>query len=497
MTGLVQLDIWHHPSAFHLARPVADMIRAAGAAPRMRAGGDIPDTPSVCDGVIVLLSTSPTSQCWLDAQWIETVFAQAVENSIPVLPIRIEDCEVPAALSDLSFADYVGRNRKTEEQRVLITLAEIFGADRISVPPLASDIPTSPPRDAIRLRLGAALDRLIDRRFTQEQLPMMQDGLWHELGVPFPDVCLEQDAALPPTAFAVDLFDVEEVVEQIPDRKVFVSAHPDDLVAAGYPCQSATNPANGHLYAWVHETHADQLAAKGLTTWDAAGWIVLRLSALLRYRASTFLDQTTVAALLDALRPHFPRLVGATVPGALSLADFTDVLRRLVFEAAPVRNLRRILIETAQIAAYEDRPDILAEYLRAAMKDLLTHRFSRGQGHVAVILLDPALEDLLREGMAFGETSSWIALEASELAPILEGLSEVMARLPVGVQAPLILTPPEIRAAVRRLIASSFPTIHTIAYADLEPTVNIQPIGRIGLNRVELRGGVSVAKTEL
>lgn len=494
MTGLVQLDIWYHPSAFHLARPVADMIRAAGAKPRMRTGRPV---LADCDGVIVLLSTSPTSKCWLDAQWIENVLAQAVENEIPFLPIRIEDCDVPATLSDLSYADYIGRNRKSEEQRVLITLAETFGADRISVPPLASDIPTSPPRHAIRLRFGAALERLMGRRFSQEQLSMMQEGLWHELGVPFPDIHLEQDATLPPMAFAVDLFDVEEVVEQIPDRKVFVSADPGDLLAAGYPCQPATNPANGHLYGWVQEAHAETLAAKGLTTWDAAGWIVLRLSALLRYRASTFLDQTTVAALLDAIRPDFPRLVGNTVPGALSLADLTDVLRRLVFEAVPIRNVRRVLIETAQIAAYEDRPDILAEYLRAAMKDQLTHIFSRGQGHVAVILLDPALEDLLRDGMAFGETSSWIALEASQLAPILDGLSEVLANLPAGVQAPLILTPLEIRAAVRRLIAPSFPTIHTIAYPDLEPSVNIQPIGRIGPNGVEMRGGVGAAKTEL
>ncbi len=494
MTGLVTLDIWHHPTAFHLARPVADMIRAAGAAPRMRAGSD---TPTKCDGVIVLLSTSPTSRCWLDALWLETVFAQAVENGIPVLPIRVEDCEVPEALGELSYADYVGRNRETEEQRVLITLAEIFGAERISVPALASDIPTSPPRHAIRLRYGAALDRWIDPCFVQEQLPMMQDGLLFELGVPFPEVRSEHDADLPPRAFAIDLFDVEEIVEQIPDGQVFVGAHPKDLLAAGYRRQPATNPANGHLFSWVDEAHADALAAKGLTTWDAAGWIVLRLSALLRYRASTFLDQTTVAALLDAIRPHFPRLVSATVPGALSLADFTDVLRRLVFEAVPVRDLRRILIETAQIAAYEQRPDILAEYLRAAMKDLLTHKFSRGQDHVAVILLDPALENLLREGMAFGQTSSWIALEPPQLAPILDSLSELMAGLPTGVQAPLILTPLEIRAAVRRLIAPSFPTIHTISYADLEPTVNIQPIARIGPNGVEMRGGVSVAKPDL
>jgi len=494
MTGLVRLDIWHHPTAFHLARPVADMLRAAGAAPRMRAGSD---APAECDGLIVLLSTSPTSRCWLDAQRIETVFAQAAENGVPVLPIRVEDCEVPEALRDLSFADYIGRNRETEEQRVLITLAEMFGADRISAPPLASDIPTSPPLYAIRLRYGAALDRWVDPRFVQEQLPMMQDGLLFELGVPFPDVCLEQDADLPPMAFAIDLFDVEEIVEQIPDSQIFVGAHPRDLQAAGYPCQPASNPANGHLFGWVDEAQADALAAKGLPTWDAAGWIVLRLSALLRYRASTFLDQTTVAALLGAIRPHFPRLVDSTVPGALSLADFTDVLRRLVFEAVSVRNLRRILIETAEIAAYEDRPDILAEYLRAAMKDQLTHTFSRGQGHVAVILLDPSLEDLLREGMAFGQTSSWFALEAPQLAPVLDGLSDLMAGLPAGVQAPLILTPLEIRAAVRRLIAPSFPTIHTISYADLEPTVNIQPIGRIGPNGVEMRAGVGVERTVL
>lgn len=491
MSGLAQLDIWHDPSSLHLARPVADMIRAAGAAPHLRSGDF---TPVKTEGLIILLGPSPTSRCWLDEQWIETVFTHAAEQQIPILPICVEDCDVPEALSHLSFADFINRDRETEELRVLIRLAEIFGADRICVPKLASDIPTSPPLHAVRLRYGAALDQWINRRFADEQLPMMQDGLFYELGVPFPAVHLEPDADLPQMAFAIDLFDVEEIVEVIPTQAIFVNAHPDDLSKAAFLHQPARNPASGHLHAWVHDSHADILMSKGLTTFDTVGWMILRLSALLRNRASTFLDQTTVAALLEALRPYFPRLVDTTMSEAISLAGLTDVLRRLSFEGVSIRNLRRILIE---IAAYEDRSDILVDYLRAALKDQVTHACSRGQDHVAVILIDPALENRLHDATVWGETSSWIDLEPSEVAPLLNGLSNMMERLPPGVQAPMILTSLEIRAAVRRLIAPSFPIIQAIAYSDLEPNITIQPIGRIGLEGVEFRSGVSVTKTEL
>lgn len=494
MTGLVLLDVWHDPSSLHLARPVADMIRAAGAVPRLRTNRQ---PPKDADAIIVLLGSSPNAQCWVDGSWIDAVYQPAVAAKVPVMPICIEDCAVPDVLSHLSYADFINRDRAGEELRFLITLAGMFGDDRISVPKLETDVPTSPPHHAIRLRYGAALAQWINQRFVTEGLPMMQDGLYHELGVPYPDVHLELDPALSMVGFAIDLFDFEEVAESIPEGHVFVNLHPDELTNAGIPCQPAKNPASGHAHAWVHESLAERLLAKAYTTWDPGGWMILRLSALLRYRASTFLDQRVVNAMLDTLRPHFPRLVETTVPGALSLADFTDVLRRLVFEGVGVRDLRRILIEIAEIAAYEDRPDIVVDYLRSALKSLITHLAARGQGHVVVVLIDPEFEERLLAATEWGVTSSWIALDKGDLAPILSGLEELMAGFGPGVQPPVILTGLELRAAMRRLIAPSFPTIHAIAYNDLDPTITIQPIGRIGPDGVTRRSGVSVPKAEL
>ncbi len=495
MSGLVRLDIWHDPSLpLHVAHPIADMLRAAGAAPRLCAGGP---APTDGDGIILLLGSSPTANCWVDARWLETVYASAVERGAPVLPVYLEACDVPDALSHLSFADFVNRNREAEEHRLLVTLAGVFGADRIHAPKLASDIPTSPPRHAIRLRLGDGLKEALDRNFTEEALPMMQDGLFFELGVPFPDTHLAHDAQLGSMSFVINLYDVEERREDIPKGMDFVNEHPHRLANAGYECLAALNPASGHLHAWVREADAPELTSKGLTKWSASGRIILSLSALLRYRASAFLDQTTVSALLDALRRDFPRLVETTVPGALSLAALTDVLRRLVLEGVSVQNIRRILIEIAEIAAFEKRSDVIADYLRAALKDMITHISARGQGNIVVILIDPSLEARLREALTWGETSSWLALEASEAKPIVDGLVELMANLPAGVQAPLVLTQLEIRTAIRRLIAASFPTIRVIAYEDIDPAISIQPIGRIGHDGVSLRQGFHVDMAEL
>ncbi len=139
----------------------------------------------------------------------------------------------------------------------------------------------------------------------------------------------------------------------------------------------------------------------------------------------------------------------------------------------------------------EDDPQLLTEYVRAGLKRHITHRFSGGCDELLVILLDPKLENKIREGIQHTATGSYVDLEPSEIARIIELLREPIISMAKGVQMPVIQTVMEIRSAVRRLIAPSLPSLYVLSYQELSPDTNIQPVGRISLEGFRPSVGVT------
>jgi hypothetical protein len=89
-----------------------------------------------------------------------------------------------------------------------------------------------------------------------------------------------------------------------------VNARPSRLEQLGIKGREASNPANGNECAIIQGRSApDGCHKAGLTTWDAAEFLVLSLSAELRKNASAFQTSLATEYMIESLRPSFPRLV--------------------------------------------------------------------------------------------------------------------------------------------------------------------------------------------
>jgi type III secretion protein V len=100
-----------------------------------------------------------------------------------------------------------------------------------------------------------------------------------------------------------------------------------------------------------------------------------------------------------------------------------------------------------------------------------------------VYLLDPEIERMLSPHPVLG-TGEQRRTELAESArdKILEALRDEVGAYPLSASAPVILTTIDVRPALRDLIAHEFPRLPVLAYQELSPEMNIQPIARISLN---------------
>jgi type III secretion protein V len=204
---------------------------------------------------------------------------------------------------------------------------------------------------------------------------------------------------------------------------------------------------------------------------------------LLRARAFDFLGLAEVQRLLDELEQIAPATVRNVVPKPVSLTLLVDVLRRLVEERISVRDLRAILEALATVAAFEKDPLNLTEFVRAQLRRPITFHLTHGAAHLGVHLLDPSIEDTIRRAVTRTPSGAFLTLAPAAsrdvIAAVRRAVKEGSADAPGG--APVVLTQPDIRRFVRKLLEAELPDLTVVSFAELLPEVSLRPLAKAHL----------------
>lgn len=321
-----------------------------------------------------------------------------------------------------------------------------------------------------------------NNKFLGEMIPMMRDGLFYELGVKFPGIRVRgNESDLPEGTYIIMINEIPIVSGQVSLDKVLVNDTVDRLTLLNIKGEEAINPANGSECAWISSEFTSIAEQAGLTTWDAAGYMVLHLSSVLRKNSAEFVGIQEVQNMLEQLEQAFPALVKEVVPKAVSHFQLTDILRRLVEEEISVRDLRSVLQALAEWGQVENDTVMLTEYVRNALKRYISHKYTRGGNTLVVYLLDPQIEETVRSAIQHTQSGSYLALEPEVTQEILTAVRSEVGNLPPTAQNPVILTTMEIRRYFRKLVELEFPHLAVLSYQELSPDMNIQPIARVTL----------------
>jgi len=230
----------------------------------------------------------------------------------------------------------------------------------------------------------------------------------------------------------------------------------------------------------LHEVPSRMLSVPAeLEGAEAAAWLRERIVETVRARAADFLGLAEVQRLLDELEQFAPATVRNVVPKPLSLVLLTDVLRRLVEEGVSVRDLRGILEALSTVASTEKDALNLAEYARSQMRRAITYRLTEGAGHLDVVLLDPILEDTVRRAITRTASGSFLSLSPQAARDVLASVRLALSEAAASKARPaVILTQPDIRRFVRKLLEVDNPDAFVVSYAELQPEVSLKPVAR-------------------
>jgi type III secretion protein V len=211
---------------------------------------------------------------------------------------------------------------------------------------------------------------------------------------------------------------------------------------------------------------------------DLAQHLLLQLLPALERRAQDFLGLSETQNLLDELEQIAPASVRQVVPKPITLIQLTDILRRLVEERVSIRDLRAILEALSIVGAAEKDPLTLAEFVRAQLRRPITHALTGGARELQVLLLDSHIEETVRGAITRTPAGAFLALAPLASRDIVSAVRRAIANHAPDANPVVILTQPDIRRFIRKLLEPDLPELRIISFAELLPEIAVKPLGR-------------------
>ncbi len=312
-----------------------------------------------------------------------------------------------------------------------------------------------------------------------ERVKSLRRHIAMELGLVVPLVRTRESLQLPPADYAIRVHGVEAARGVAPAGNVLVlAAHPDDVI----PGEPTLEPVFGLPASWVPEHLGPQLEARGHSVIDRASVILTHLSEVIRARAADLLSRQDVQELVEGLRGTAPSVANEVDGERLSLAELHQVLSSLLAERVPIRDLVRILEAVTAVPTGARDRDSLVEAARAALGPAICSQFSR-DGKLPVITLDPRLEHHLLESLRQGEAGAFLAIEPATTEAVLDEMTAVIAAAENQGHTPVLLCSDRLRPVLRRLLASTWPSLPVLSFHELSPQLSLEPTGVIRVDQ--------------
>ena len=344
----------------------------------------------------------------------------------------------------------------------------------------------------VSLEVGQSIIPFVDDtqdggRFINELIPLLRHGLYYELGVNFPGVQVRgQNIDMDPEAYVVNINEVPVAKGRIYQGHILVGESIEQLSLFNITGQETVHPIDGSIVTWIPEENKDVATQAGFRMWDTAEYLILHLSHVLRRHAHEFLGVQEVQNIIAELEKSHPALVKEIIPKVISVLQLTEILQRLVQEDIAIRDLKNIFSTLAQWGEVERDTVALTEHVRAGLKRYITYKYAGQSGTLAVYLMDPEIEEMIKTAIRKTDKGHYLALEPEITQEIVEGVGKEIAShpFPPGAKPPVILTTAEIRRYFRKIIELEFPQLSVLSYQELAENLRIQPIARVTIPRL-------------
>ncbi|MHB8189202.1 MAG: flagellar biosynthesis protein FlhA [Ferrimicrobium sp.] len=348
------------------------------------------------------------------------------------------------------------------------------GVVEVAAPETAPDVVGV---EALEILLGFELLDVVDEKQggdLLERVRGLRKKLAKELGFVLPPVRTRDNLDLGPTEYVIRASEVDVGHGNIPrDRSLAIG---DNL--GGLAGEPTIDPVFGLAAKWISPDAKTQAQVLGATVVDRSSVLVTHLSEVVHRYSGSLLSRQQTKEMLDALRKVAPVVVDELTQAQVPIGDLQRVLRELLDESIPVRNLVAIVEGVVDRYRVSHEAEDLLEAARAALGGAIGSLFLQGMV-LPVLHLAPELEIRLRETMLTVEGRRVLGISFDEIASLRTQVSRERERALTQGYEPVLVAMSAIRRPLWATLRTGETEVPVLAMGEISPATKIVQIGVI------------------
>ena len=339
--------------------------------------------------------------------------------------------------------------------------------------------------DRISVQVGVRLIGMVDPRKGSgifDRIGAVRRRFAQQFGIIIPLVRLRDNINLEPTEYEIRLFD-HTVGKGKLEPEMFL-AMDSGLVRSKIRGIETAEPVYGLPALWISAKDKEKAELNGYTVIDAESVFITHLSETLRKHADELLTREDVQMLVDRLRKTQPALVGDVVGELVTVGLLQRVLKNLLRDQIPVRQLTAILESLGENAARTKNSTVLTEMVRKRLSRTITQQYKDETGKVCAITLEPALEHQISSTLRQEGEELTLQLPAELAVELSRKVAEAWkSAMDLGKDKVALLCDSRLRYPLAAMLSRTVPVLSVIAYDEIVLGTEIEPLELISIQQ--------------
>ena len=336
--------------------------------------------------------------------------------------------------------------------------------------------------EMLELTLGYQLIKLADASQggdLLERIRSMRRKIASDYGFLMPQVRIRDNLHLKPNQYQVLLKGVTIGEGEIQADKFLAM---DSGMATGeIQGEPTKEPAFGLDAFWISPEQKEDAIINGYTVVDPATVISTHMSEIIKKNAEELLTRQEVQSLIDKIKDDYPVIVDDVLKVA-SIGLIQRVLKALLHEKIPLKDMLTILETIADVAEYTKNVELITEQVRAKLSRVITRMYASEDGVIRLLTFDTDTEQLLLQKSQEQDGVRQLILNVGEINALIQATSTKAAEvLQKGISPVIIIVDPQIRRSVAEIFERFSLDVVTLSHAEIDSSASFEVLGSISI----------------
>ena len=336
--------------------------------------------------------------------------------------------------------------------------------------------------DALGLEIGYGLIPLVDTNQGGDllnRIATIRKQLAGELGIVVPPIRIRDNVQLRPNQYQIKLKGIKVAsYELMLDHLLAINP---GFVKDKLDGFETSEPAFSLSATWIIPHLKEVAEDKGFTVVEPSAVLATHLTEVIRASAAEILTRQDVQHLVNTLKEDFPALVDSVIPEVVPLGTLQKILQSLLKERVPIRDLATVVETVSDYIGATKENDVLAEYVRMALKRQITQMYKDKEGKINVFTIDPAVEQTLADSIQNTKQGLMLTVDPALAEALLGKIYELVGLMQTAGHTPVCLCSPNIRLALRRLVEPKYPGLAVVSYNEISLETEVVSVGMVRL----------------